>query len=107
VESRPNRVGGVKSEFRSTGLARQSALKDVGIDSMEFDVGLQTLACGWTGFECEDADALAFPVKKHCRQPNVCANVEDAIFVVQLNAVLQIAPRAEDFAVDKTRFIGI
>jgi hypothetical protein len=77
------------------------------VDPMELDVGLQALECRWAGFECKNADALAFPMKKHGRYPNVGANVEDAIPVAQLDAVLQVAPFAEDFAVDETRFIGI
>src|SRR5579872_112024 len=107
MKSGSHRVAGVKGEIRGTGLTRQAALKDTGIHSMQIDVGLQTLTCHRTWFECKDADALAFPMKKDCRQPDIGSNVEDTISVVQRNAVLQVAPRSKDFPVNEARFIRI
>jgi hypothetical protein len=107
MESGSNCVGGVKGEFRCPGLARQSALKDSRIDSMEFDVGFQAVERGRAGFKCKNSHALTFPMKEYRRQSDIGSNIEDAVAVAQFDAVLQIASCAEDFAVDEARFIGI
>ena len=107
VESRHHRVGGIKREFRGTGLARQSALKGSGIRAVEFNVGLQTLVGRWARLECENADGPAFLTKENRGHPDIGAHIEHAISVVQFNAVLQVAARAEHFAMDETRFIRV
>jgi hypothetical protein len=39
--------------------------------------------------------------------PDIGSNIEDAVSVVQLDSVLQVAPCDEDFAVNEARLIGI
>jgi hypothetical protein len=46
-------------------------------------------------------------MKEQRRQANIRAYVEDVVSVVQLDAVLQAALGAEDFAVNEARLIGI
>jgi len=107
MESRHYRVGGVKSEFRGTRLAGQSALKNPGIGSMERDVRPQAFASRGIGFEGEDANALPFLMKENGGQSDVGADVEHTISILQLDAVLQVAARAEYFAANESCFIGV
>ena len=74
---------------------------------MKLDVGPQALASRRAGLERKDSDVPPFPMKEKCGHPDVRANVEHAISVAQLNAVLHVAARAEYFAVQEARFIGV
>src|SRR5438067_12044765 len=78
VKNRHDGVAGVKSEFRGARLARQAALKNAGVGSVELDVPLQAFAGSRTGLECEDADAAALPVKENRGQSDIGAGVEYA-----------------------------
>ena len=46
-------------------------------------------------------------MEKNSRQPNIGADVEHAISIAQLDAVLQVATRNKHLVVNETRFISI
>jgi hypothetical protein len=46
-------------------------------------------------------------MKEYGRQTDIGSNIENAVAVVQLDAVSHVAPFGEDFSVDEARFIRI
>jgi hypothetical protein len=74
---------------------------------MSFKVGLQTLVRRRARLEREYTDVPPFSGKENRSHPDIGADVEHAIAVGQLNAVLQVAARAEHFAVHETRLVGV
>ena len=100
VAAREARHGGVEGELGLLGARGESAVVQLGVEAVEDGVGAQRLERGRDRLEGVDAQAARLPAGEEREEADVRSDVEDAVAVVQLDAVAEVDRRLEDFLVE-------